>query len=299
MAQQIINLGTVANDGTGDSIRIGGDKINDNFTELYTTKLDSVGAGTNITIDNTDPINPIINATGESYTFENGLNESSGTVTWYEVVVPDLAFRVPILEGTGLTIGDPTVPYGVTVGKDGANTPIGLNGSSINIISTGTNTLSSDGNTIISSDSTVSISSTNLELSASSEFNISTPSVIGVTAISGQLLTLINEATGEVEFTGGQIEESASFTLDDTYLNKVVIITNGASNINITVDTSLSNGFKCGFIQYGTGTVTFIASGTTLRSANGLIIDGQYSQAFIEKRNAGTNELFVLGNLTT
>lgn len=35
MAQQTINLGTVANDGTGDTLRDGGDKINDNFTELY------------------------------------------------------------------------------------------------------------------------------------------------------------------------------------------------------------------------------------------------------------------------
>jgi Bacteriophage T4 gp9/10-like protein. len=35
MAQQTINLGTVANDGTGDTLRDAGDKINDNFTELY------------------------------------------------------------------------------------------------------------------------------------------------------------------------------------------------------------------------------------------------------------------------
>lgn len=35
MAQQIINIGTVANDGTGDTIRDGGAKINANFTELY------------------------------------------------------------------------------------------------------------------------------------------------------------------------------------------------------------------------------------------------------------------------
>lgn len=35
MAQQTVNIGTTANDGTGDTIRAGGDKINDNFTELY------------------------------------------------------------------------------------------------------------------------------------------------------------------------------------------------------------------------------------------------------------------------
>ena len=35
MAQQIINIGNAANDGSGDGIRTGGEKINDNFTELY------------------------------------------------------------------------------------------------------------------------------------------------------------------------------------------------------------------------------------------------------------------------
>jgi len=35
MAQQTINIGTTANDGTGDPIRTAFDKSNDNFTELY------------------------------------------------------------------------------------------------------------------------------------------------------------------------------------------------------------------------------------------------------------------------
>ena len=35
MAQQTINIGTGANDGTGDNLRSAMDKTNDNFTELY------------------------------------------------------------------------------------------------------------------------------------------------------------------------------------------------------------------------------------------------------------------------
>jgi len=35
MARQTINIGTTANDGTGDPLRTAFDKINDNFTELY------------------------------------------------------------------------------------------------------------------------------------------------------------------------------------------------------------------------------------------------------------------------
>jgi len=36
VAKQIINVGTVDNDGTGSTIKAGGNIINDNFTEVYT-----------------------------------------------------------------------------------------------------------------------------------------------------------------------------------------------------------------------------------------------------------------------
>jgi hypothetical protein len=73
MAQQIVNVGAAANDGTGDTLRASQQKANANFTELYGSKLDSVVAGTNVTIDNTDPLNPIISSTGGGGT--QNLNE--------------------------------------------------------------------------------------------------------------------------------------------------------------------------------------------------------------------------------
>jgi hypothetical protein len=45
MAQQIINVGTATNDGTGDDLRTGAIKINENFTELYS--LPSIPVQTN------------------------------------------------------------------------------------------------------------------------------------------------------------------------------------------------------------------------------------------------------------
>ena len=45
MAYRAIGLGTTAGDGTGDDIRTGGDKVNDNFVELYTL----LGNGTTLT----------------------------------------------------------------------------------------------------------------------------------------------------------------------------------------------------------------------------------------------------------
>ena len=45
MAYQSIGIGTTADDGTGDSLRIGADKVNDNFVEIYTL----IGSGSALT----------------------------------------------------------------------------------------------------------------------------------------------------------------------------------------------------------------------------------------------------------
>src|SRR6056300_286623 len=45
MAKQTINIGSVPNDGTGSTLREGGDLINDNFNEIYT----AIGDGTTLT----------------------------------------------------------------------------------------------------------------------------------------------------------------------------------------------------------------------------------------------------------
>ena len=37
MTKQVINVGSAANDGTGDTLRAASQKINANFTEVYTT----------------------------------------------------------------------------------------------------------------------------------------------------------------------------------------------------------------------------------------------------------------------
>ena len=55
MAKQSVGIGTSANDGTGDSIRTGGDKINDNFTELFNALGDgtTIAANTGTLVSNT------------------------------------------------------------------------------------------------------------------------------------------------------------------------------------------------------------------------------------------------------
>ena len=45
MAKQTVGIGSAANDGTGDTLRDGADKINDNFDEIY----NALGTGTTLT----------------------------------------------------------------------------------------------------------------------------------------------------------------------------------------------------------------------------------------------------------
>jgi hypothetical protein len=65
MARQNINTGSAANDGTGDTLRSAGTKINANFTELYSL-LGGDAAGTGTTTALTDSGLDIIHAAGRT-----------------------------------------------------------------------------------------------------------------------------------------------------------------------------------------------------------------------------------------
>ena len=75
--------------------------------------------------------------------------------------------------------------------------------------------------------------------------------------------------------------------------NYVIIINNGANNVTITIPAGLKASMNVGFIQAGTGKVTFVGNGVTLNSYNNLTaIKGQFCNAFIEKQL--TDEIFYL-----
>ena len=64
MSQQLINTGTVINDGTGDTLHTAGLKINSNFSELYAGV--QVPAATLATLGTVRP-------DGSSITISNGI----------------------------------------------------------------------------------------------------------------------------------------------------------------------------------------------------------------------------------
>jgi hypothetical protein len=119
MAQQIINVGTNPNDGTGDTLRGAFVKTDDNFTELYSGKQNTLISGTNIKTINgnsilgsgnltiggitgsgTDNYIPRFNGTTaleNSQIFDNGTSVLVGTTT-------------PHLGGVKFLIYEPSTP---------------------------------------------------------------------------------------------------------------------------------------------------------------------------------------------
>ena len=64
MAKQTIGLGSTANDNTGDTLRAGGDKVNDNFSEIYT----ALGNGSNLTVTLANPApNQVLRYNGTTF----------------------------------------------------------------------------------------------------------------------------------------------------------------------------------------------------------------------------------------
>jgi len=92
MAKQTINIGTIANDGTGSTLRAAGDLINDNFNEIYSSIGDGTTLGSGyITASSSDTLT---NKSGNisQWTNDSGYltsisetNDLTSSVTWANV----------------------------------------------------------------------------------------------------------------------------------------------------------------------------------------------------------------------
>lgn len=92
MTRQNISIGTTANDGTGDSLRSAGGKINDNFVEIY-QKLGG----------DSDALSTGISFTNHSIVFEGTSTDSFETTLLVTDPSADRIIYVPDASGTLLT----------------------------------------------------------------------------------------------------------------------------------------------------------------------------------------------------
>jgi len=104
MAKQLLNRGTTANDGTGDNIRTGAGKINDNFDEIYS----AIGNGTTINAGNF--LTDISTDTIQNKTI-SGLNNTLSGIGNSSLVNNTVSFG-----GVGLSLGgsDATPAFDLT-----------------------------------------------------------------------------------------------------------------------------------------------------------------------------------------
>lgn len=106
MAYQAIGLGAAADDGTGDTLRIGADKVNDNFVELYTL----LGNGTSLT-SGISVSGSAITLAGPTITGAIGGTIASATIT---------TLNTTTVNGTTLNAGTMAVAAGSLTDSSGA-----------------------------------------------------------------------------------------------------------------------------------------------------------------------------------
>ena len=121
MGKQVVFRGTAANDGTGDNLRLGAQKINENFTELYT----ALGDGSTLASGN------YVTTSANQVLANKTIDGSTNTIT----NIPSSALSTlpnSKLDNSSITIGDDTstnfsVDLGGSfeiVGGSGINTAI-------------------------------------------------------------------------------------------------------------------------------------------------------------------------------
>ncbi len=109
MAKQTINIGSTADDGTGTTVRAGGDLINDNFNEIYTELGD--GSALAIASKTQTLTNKTIN--GPDNTITNIANASLAGSISNDKLAGSIANAK--LANSSVTIGSTAVALGATV----------------------------------------------------------------------------------------------------------------------------------------------------------------------------------------
>jgi hypothetical protein len=269
MAKSIIGVGSVANDGTGDTLRAAGVKINDNFSEIY----NAIGNGTTLGI-------AVSGATSGQILKFNGTNfapaaDSTGTVTSASVVsangftgtvassttTPAITITTSI---TGVLKGNGTAISAATAGTD-YQTPITLTTTG----SSGAATFSSN---------TLNIPQYTSGVTTFSALTDATSTALTVDEIYLPAITRLNVTNNGAS--------AYRFDQYDTTDNPTIYAISGttiAFNLNITGHPFLIR--TSGGTNYDTGLVHVSTTGTVLTGSSA---QGQVAGTLYWKIPAGT-----------
>ena len=247
MAKQTINIGSSANDGTGSSLRAGGDLINDNFNEIYT-------------------------AIGDGSTLSSGFVTLTGSQT-----LTNKNLTSPTITGTGAIAGTFTgnITGNVTGNADTATalaTARTIAGQSFD----GTGNITIAATDLSDTDQALATSSNvqfgNLTLSGNLTVNGATTTVSSTnTTVADNLLELNSGATSNANDTGiimerGSTGDNAIIAWDES-ADKFVMGTTTATasdtgDLSITTATLVAN--VEGNVTGNADTATALATGRTI-----------------------------------
>jgi hypothetical protein len=296
MAKQLIDIGTVANDGTGSSLRAGATSVNSNFSEIYS----ALGDGTNITLTASatelnllSGVSAIITDTSSTIltnkTIDAGnnilsnisnsalVNSTFGIASDGSTGVASLGTTITFAGGTGITtsFGSDTV----TIDLD-TSTAATLTDNQIltnKTISGSSNTLSNIDNSSLSN-STITISGDATSDTVALGETLTIAGGTGIdTSITSNTLTISVDTSSLVTLTGSQTIEGKTINLSDNTLSTSLAQLNtavtDATLVSTTGSETLTNKiFNASNNTVSNLTVSMFASGvldTDLTSVSG------------------------------
>lgn len=307
MAQKIINVGTVANDGTGDTIRGAFTNVNANFTEVYgnvsnlTTTLAGMDLGQNTTIQ-------------ASYNTANLAFDKANSVNTmvYNVAVSANAYSVTVGTSSNLyavSVGAASNSYTQGVGTAGNNYASILSANNAVAANAWANTVAVNTYTWANSKFDTIANTTVTYNMANSAFNKANAAVANAAGTIQGNIFFTGTVTSAVNFTDslGPLRERLTVTVNSnavTQFTQSVVFANNSNTIHVKIPDDnafqlpANVGTTIQVYQFGTGNTKIVANDaavTIVSSNNWANIAGQYLTATAVKVQSNTWMLF--GNL--
>ena len=296
MAQQSINIGSSANDGTGDPLRTAFDKINDNFTELY----GSTAEANDLIEDSTPQLGGDLDVNGRRITSARSnediilLPNGTGGVVASAIRIAGTTISSDdssiinineglVVDGTASVSGAATLSstLAVTAGTTLSST-LGVSGATTLTTTTIDNLTIQDSNITSSSNadinitpggtgstiigSSITIKGTTISSADSSTININEGLVVdGTGNFSGTLTTAALTTVGTHTVTGQADIEGVTIK-DNT-------ISSNASNSDLEISANGTGKVEVEGVTFF-GTTLTAADSSTININEGLVVDG-------------------------
>ncbi len=305
MAKQTISIGSTPNDGTGSTIRAGGDLINDNFNEIYT----AFGDGTNLNAG-------VITGKQEGTNFSNSLmighsvtgtlssaqeNVAVGKTSLRAITSGDDNTAVGFAALQSVTSTAKSTAVGHSAGKDATgekNTVIGANA--------GLKVSSGQQNTFVgyNAGQTIETGSGNVIIGNASGNTAGETRAMIIAGSDGSTLTtwLEGDSTGEVTVFGNPTKNLGIATKQ--YVDAQIATEDTITEMNDVTLTSIASGDVLqwngsAFVNIALGTIGTIASqnANAVNISGGSITMGSLSNTstLLVKNSSGTTLKTIIG----